>query len=62
LTSTNPSFITVTPSNAIAPGQSIILSVFIYSANEFVVGTGYAINVVASGAVQQTVGAVAVPS
>jgi hypothetical protein len=59
-TAADPASITLTPSPAVAPGESVVLSVVIYSPGEFQAGAQYYIVVSASGAAEQ-VSAVAVP-
>jgi len=56
----DPASITIVPSEAVASGETVVLSVVIYSSSEFQAGTEYSMVVSASGAAEQ-VTVVAVP-
>ena len=60
-TTANPGSITLSPSNTIPPGQSVILTLVIYSSSEFSIGRGYTITVATSGGAQQEIVAAAIP-
>ncbi len=60
-TTGNPGSVTLSPSNAIPPGQSVILTLVIYSSNEVSIGTGYTITLATSGGAQQEIVATAIP-
>ncbi len=59
-TAPDPASVTIKPSQAVPPGGSVVLSVVIYSADEFQVGAEYGIVVSSSGAAE-VVSVVAVP-
>jgi len=59
-TAADPASVTINPSRAVSSGESAVLTVVIYSPDEFQVGMEYGIVVSSSGAVEE-VSAVAVP-
>jgi hypothetical protein len=59
-TATNPSYVSINPSSAIPPGQTVILSLVVLSSGEFAVGSSYSVTV-STGPALQVVSATAVP-